>query len=138
MTGPARAGRLRAVSTRFLAFASTVALLLVACDIKTEDAADGGGECNGATCTDKQVCLFRECTMDERCRVATQCASNETPTQCATGPGCLRATCGPLVQGCRDIPTSCSSDVTCACQSICGSAAACKKVDGKNALCAGS
>ena len=113
-------------------------LLFAACDFKTEDAADAGGECGGATCTDKQVCLYRECSMDERCRVSTQCASNETPTQCAAGPGCLRAACGPVVQGCRDIPTTCSNDATCACQSICGSAAACKKVDGKNALCAGT
>lgn len=121
--------------------AGAVVLLVAACDLQQDAKSDGGdaGNCGAATCTATQICLYRECTAAEKCRPSTTCMSNETPSVCADGkPGCLVTQCGPVIQGCRDIPPSCGSDVTCACTSICGSAVGCKQVDGKNALCAGS
>lgn len=104
-----------------------------------DNAADAGadaGNCGASDCTSSQVCLYRECNTQERCFAALQCPPGTTPTDCNGQPGCLRASCGPVLQGCRDIPASCGNDATCACGSICGSPAACSKVDGKNVLCA--
>ncbi|AKV04194.1 hypothetical protein AKJ09_10857 [Labilithrix luteola] len=103
------------------------------------DSADGGadsGVCGQATCSSTQFCLYRECTTKERCIPSTSCPTGTTPADCDGRPGCLSPTCGPVLQGCREIPTTCGSDVTCACGSVCGSPSACSKVDGRNALCA--
>lgn len=121
------------------ALAVVLSLAAVAgCDDLANDSADGGdsGACGASTCSATQICLYRECTAQERCRPSTTCAANETPSSCNGQPGCLVAQCGPVIQGCRDVPASCSGDVTCACGSICGSPSACKQVDGRNALCA--
>lgn len=102
--------------------------------------ADAAGACAGQTCSASQVCLYRECSEKERCRPSTTCAAGTTPADCDGRPGCLvpASQCAPVAQGCRDVPPSCGGDVTCACQSICGSPAACAKVDGRDVACAGS
>ncbi|HEY8078338.1 MAG TPA: hypothetical protein VIF62_29620 [Labilithrix sp.] len=114
-------------------------LLLVACDLNNSDAADGGTSCGSQTCTSAQVCAYRECTMAERCVVATQCPTDSTPTTCSGQNGCLLASCGPVVVGCRAVPSSCTAgDGMCACGAICGDAGGCAKVDGLNVDCVGA
>lgn len=103
------------------------------------DSDDGGadsGACGEATCSSTQFCLYRECSTKERCVVSTSCPAGTTPTSCDGQPGCLVANCSPVLQGCREIPSTCGGDVTCACQNVCGSPSACSEVNGRNALCA--
>ena len=123
-----------------IALLALFATSLLACDPLGADSADAGdaaGACGTATCNAMQVCLYRQCSTADRCRVSSTCRASETPTTCAGGqPGGLSATCTPVVQGCRDIPTACSGDVTCACGSICGSPSSCAQVSGINAVCA--
>lgn len=101
-------------------------------------AVDGGTTCGAATCTATQFCLYRECSDKERCVPSTSCPPGTTPADCSGKPGCLKATCAPVLQGCRDVPSSCANDVTCACGSVCGSAAACSQVSGRTASCVGA
>ncbi len=103
------------------------------------DTADGGTSCGSSTCTSGQVCAYRECTDKEKCVVSTQCPSDSTPTTCGGQPGCLVASCGPVVVGCRNVPSTCTAgDGTCACNAVCGDAGGCAKVDGNNVDCIGS
>lgn len=117
------------------AFASALAFAVSACDLTANTPADGGTSCGAQTCTASQVCAYRECTDKEKCVVSTQCPSGSTPTVCGGQPGCLLAQCGPVVVGCRDVPSSCASDTTCACNAICGDAGGCAMTDGKNVDC---
>ncbi len=117
-------------------FALFLPLIFAACDPNANDGADGGTSCGSSTCTSTQVCAYRECTDKERCVVATQCPTDSTPTTCGGKPGCLLAQCGPVVVGCRPVPSSCTSgDTQCACNAVCGDAGGCAKVDGKNVDC---
>jgi hypothetical protein len=97
---------------------------------------DAAGACGSQICSDKQLCLYRECSEKERCKPSVQCPAGTTPADCSGTPGCRLDRCDPVLQGCRDIPAACGSDVTCACGSICGTPAACAKVDGRKATCA--
>ena len=108
--------------------------LCAGCDVHADEP-DGGLQCGGSTCTSAQVCAYRECTDKERCVVSAQCPTNSTPTTCGGQPGCLVAQCGPVVVGCRAIPSTCqASDMQCACNGICSNGG-CSKIDGKNVDC---
>ncbi|MEZ4257455.1 MAG: hypothetical protein R3B36_00220 [Polyangiaceae bacterium] len=117
---------------------AALAAALVACEDPnaSSGSAGDGGTCGTETCGDAQVCLYRECTTKEKCVPSAQCPRGTTPADCGGQPGCLYPNCAPKLQGCRAIPDSCGGDVTCACGSICGSAAACAEAKGRNALCA--
>ncbi|MCL2723733.1 MAG: hypothetical protein FWD69_04785 [Polyangiaceae bacterium] len=114
--------------------------LVAACadDASTDD--PDSGVCGPSTCTSTQICLYRECSTNDACVQASTCPTGWTPTVCGVSgvPGCLNPNCTPVLQGCRDIPESCGGDVTCACQSICGSAATCSNVNGRQATCSAS
>lgn len=105
-----------------------------------EDAgADASGtKCGNERCDDSRVCAYRECTEKERCVPRPTCPAGTTPADCSGQPGCISPTCGPVVLGCRDVPAACDGGAACACDQICGGAAACVKVDGKSVLCKGS
>jgi hypothetical protein len=130
--------------TRAWALAASLASFgLAACiqigDSPADAGADSPGACGSQTCnTTTQICLYRECTEKERCKPngGASCQAGTTPADCGGAPGCRYDYCAPTLQGCRDIPSSCGGDVTCACSSICGGVAACAKVDGRRATCA--
>jgi hypothetical protein len=123
-----------------LTFASLVAA--AGCDT-LGDTSDGGADasgCGSQTCSSTQFCLYRDCSLKDRCKPSATCPPGTTPSDCSGQPGCLvpPSQCAPIVQGCRDVPPSCGGDVRCACESVCGGAAACSQVDGANASCTGS
>ncbi|MCL2778201.1 MAG: hypothetical protein FWD73_09365 [Polyangiaceae bacterium] len=122
-----------------LAALAAISGFVAACTIVPEDSSSSdpdSGVCGSATCTDTQFCLYRQCTAKEACVVSTSCPYGWTPDVCSNGsPGCINPNCADILQGCSDIPASCGSDVTCACQSVCGSAAGCLTVNGRTATC---
>jgi len=112
---------------------------VAACTVVPEDDASSdpdSGVCGSATCTETQFCLYRKCSAKEACVPATSCPYGWTPDDCSGSPGCINPNCANILQGCRDIPANCGSDVTCACASVCGSVAACSSVVGRIGTCA--